>query len=232
MDRSEFETVRSLPLFAELSPAGVEAVVAQASIVPFPAKSIVLYEGPNPDWLYVLLEGLVQLYTRSDKEEATVLLLRPVTCFITAAVLRDEPLLTSARTIQAARILQLPAATTRRLYREEQGFARAIAEDLALNYRNSVRELKNMRARTGFQRLIAWILGMQAEAANPAELELPYDKGLLAARLGIAPETLSRDLARLGELGVVVQGRRLQISPDNRLRQFISADDLHTPSLP
>jgi CRP/FNR family transcriptional activator FtrB len=95
-----------------------------------------------------------------------------------------------------------------------------------------LRELKSVRARTTFQRLVAWILAMHGRANQPSEIEVPYDKSVLAGRLGMAPETLSRDLARLAALGVAVDGRRLTIKDPSVLRQLTTVDEVTRPSVP
>jgi hypothetical protein len=66
----------------------------------------------------------------------------------------------------------------------------------------------------------------------PSEIEVPYDKSVLAGRLGMAPETLSRDLARLAAWGVIVDGRRLTIKDPSVLRQLAKVDEATRPSVP
>jgi hypothetical protein len=95
-----------------------------------------------------------------------------------------------------------------------------------------LQERKNARTRSGIQRLIAWILAMQTRAETPSEVTLPYDKGILAARLDVAPATLSRDFARLASLGVTVRHRKLEICDPSRLRELTTIDELNTPPVP
>lgn len=230
--RAELEDIRKVPFFAGLNPATLQLIANDASLQSVPGKTLLFEAGGMPEFLYVLLDGLVQLLDRVGGEDVTILLLEPVTCFVTAAVLRDERLLTAARTVKPSRIVRIPTETARHLFSADPAFARAITADVCLNYRNAIRELKNMRMRTGFQRLVAWILAMQARSAVPSEVALPFNKALLAGRLGISPETLSRDLSRLAALGVTVQGRKLLIGDLDKLRQSVSCDDICDPSIP
>jgi hypothetical protein len=55
---------------------------------------------------------------------------------------------------------------------------------------------------------------------------------MLAARLGVAAATLSRDLARLGSLGVTVGTRTLTIEDATRLREAAAADGFNKPPVP
>ena len=210
----------------------IEFLLPRLSIEDLPSKTVVLREGQVADSLCVLAKGLVQIFTSLGRSEATVLVLHPVTAFGVDAVLRNSVLLTSARAVRTCRIVRIPANDVRELVEQNQEFRQVIMNDLALSHENVVRELKNMRLRTGFQRLVAWIVAMQAQAGASSEIELPYDKSLLAARLGMSPETLSRDLARLTDLGVTVRGRWLTISDTNTLGLSVTVDELNRPSIP
>ena len=55
------------------------------------------------------------------------------------------------------------------------------------------------------------------------ELTLPYEKSLIAARLGMTPESFSRALAALGKEGVVVHREIVTIESTDRLRVFAGA---------
>jgi CRP/FNR family transcriptional activator FtrB len=232
IDQVDLEDLRRRRLFADLSPVEGDRLLRESSIQVIPARVGLLKVGEVPDALYVLLDGLVQLVSNSHGSESTVLLLRPTSCFVTAAVVRNERLITSARTLQKSRVLRIPTPCVHALLEDKGAFTRAIIDDLCAHYRNAVRELTNLRTRTGFERLIAWIVAMEARSDTPSEIRLPFDKAVLAARLGITPETLSRDLARLGALGVTVEGRKLRISETSDLRHWTNCDDLTDPSLP
>mgnify|MGYP000870833733 FL=1 len=53
---------------------------------------------------------------------------------------------------------------------------------------------------------------------------LPYDKSLIAGRLGMKPESLSRAFARLRESGVTVRQNHAAISSVADLRAFAEED--------
>jgi hypothetical protein len=51
-------------------------------------------------------------------------------------------------------------------------------------------------------------------------VRLPYDKTLVAARLGMKPESLSRALAKLKSFGVVTKGNKVELTDIERLRNY------------
>jgi CRP/FNR family transcriptional activator FtrB len=194
-------------------------------------KTLLLREGETADSLFILVEGLVQLFT-SYHGNNTILILKPVTCFITCAALCGEVLPVSARTIGPAKVYRLAAGDARHLVETDANFAQFVLKDLAGAQSALMQELTSIRTKTALQRLVAWIIAMRGKTKTSSVLELPYDKSLLAARLGMAPETLSRNLAQLAKLGVAIRGRRLQIKNFERLRQIAKSTNIGAATFP
>ena len=55
-------------------------------------------------------------------------------------------------------------------------------------------------------------------------MRLPYDKVLIAGRLGMKPESLSRAFIRLKKVGVTVSQNNAAIADVARLREFAGQD--------
>ncbi|KAB2917389.1 MAG: helix-turn-helix domain-containing protein [Hyphomicrobiaceae bacterium] len=233
MQACERKRLRGLPILAELSSRAVEKLAAHMSVARISAKTELLREGCAPEHLFLLIDGLVELSTtRSDGRSVAVSILRPPTFFPVEAILEGAPVLTSARTVQPSFVGRIPADRALRLIRAEPQFAEAIATGLASRLSDMLRELKSVRSKTCFERLVAWVLAMHMKADSSAEIRLPYDKSVLASRLGMAKETLSRDLARLAGWGVTVRGRRLTIEDPQALFQLAGIDEVTRPSVP
>ena len=54
-------------------------------------------------------------------------------------------------------------------------------------------------------------------------MALPYDKVLIAGRLGLRPESLSRAFARLREHGVTIRNTNAAIASVDALRALLAA---------
>jgi CRP-like cAMP-binding protein len=70
---------------------------------------------------------------------------------------------------------------------------------------------QKLTLRSSTERLAEFLLNLARGGAESAIVHLHYDKGLIAARLGMQPETLSRALAKLRPLGVESKGSRVTI---------------------
>lgn len=220
MRRSDRNLVRALPLFSEVSAAHFDALMNAAFLQRFPEHVVLIDEGTLPDFLHIVVDGTVELFSRSAGHETTLDIIRPVTTFVLAAVIRDEIYLKSARTLTPTQILMLPAASVRDLFDRDAHFARAIVTELASRYRSLVRALKDQKLRNGAERLANWILNADRRQGGQGRVKLGHDKRTLASRLGMTPENLSRNLAGLSAHGVTGGGREILISDREALLRF------------
>jgi len=218
--QSDWEAVRALPLFQDVSDENFQQLVSAALLQRFPQHVTLINEGELPDFLHIVIDGTVELYGVHNGHETTIDIIRPVTTFILAAVIRDEVYLKSARTLASSQILMIPAQTVRDVFDRDNAFARAIVRELAERYRTVVRSLKNEKLRTSAERLANWILQADHSQGDRHSVELAFDKRTLASCLGMTPENLSRNLAMLTRYGVRSSGRDIKIEDSAALKRF------------
>ena len=93
-----------------------------------------------------------------------------------------------------------------------------------LNWQVALR-LHTMKARNGAQRVAEFLLDLSdCPETGPCEVTLPYDKLLVAGRLGMKPESLSRAFAKLKAHGVTVNRNAAHIDNACTLRAFVEED--------
>lgn len=226
MRPQDSDVVRSLPLFSGMSESLFDNLVHAAFLQRFPAHVVLIKEGELPDFLHVVVEGAVELFSGYRDSETTVDILHPVTTFILAAVIQDDVYLNSARTLAPARILMIPAEAVRNVFGQDAMFARAVVRELAKRYRGVVRELKNQKLRTGLERLANWLLKADAEAGGTGSVMFNYDKRTIASLLGMTPENLSRSLATLAADCITSEGREVRITDRERLVRIAAPNPL------
>ena len=226
MRKSERQLIRELPLFSGMTEKNFEDLLNAAFLQRFPERMSLIAEGDLPDFLHIVVEGSVEMFASHGGHETTIDIMRPVTTFILAAVIRDDVYLKSARTLTPARILMIPAQTVRDVFGRDAAFARAIVNELAERYRSLVRSLKNEKLRTSAERLANWILQADAKQGHQRNVALTFDKRTLASRLGMRPEILSRNLAMLTKYGVKTSGRVIVIDDLVALQQFAKPNSL------
>jgi CRP/FNR family transcriptional activator FtrB len=203
-----------------MSLENAERLLDAALLQQFPAGVVLIHEGAQADFLHVLVEGLVEIYTEQDGGEWGISLLHPVSTFILAAVVVDQLYLNSARTLVESRVLLIPAKRVREIFDQDVTFARVIAKELAFAYRGSVKKLKGYMARSSVERLANWILAEAQKDTRQGNVVIPFDRGTLASHMGTTRENLSRNLAYLTDRGVRIRGREIVIDDKDQLAEF------------
>jgi CRP/FNR family transcriptional regulator, transcriptional activator FtrB len=224
--RSDRDLVRALPLFRNVEETHFDGLMSAAFLQRFPKHVVLIEEGNLPDFLHIVIDGMVELFARSAERETTLDIIRPVTTFILAAVIRDEVYLKSARTLTASWVLMLPAPSVCDLFDRDAHFARAIVTELAARYRSLVRALKDQKLRTGIGRVANWILEEDRHQGGRGRIVLAHDKRTLSSRLGMTPENLSRHLAGLLAHGVTGKGRVIVITDRQALEKWARPNPL------
>ena len=226
MRRDERDLIRTLPLFQDVGGGQLDELLGAAFLQKFPQGVTLINEGEMPDFLHIVVDGAVELFARHGHHETALDIVEPVSTFVLAAVVRDEIYLNSARTIDTARILMIPAIAVRKVFDTDAAFARAVVTELALRYRHAVRGLKNEKLRTSIERLANWVLQEDARQGHTHDVTLRIDKRTLASYLGMTPENFSRNLAQLAKHGLRNNGQHLVIEDPMALRQFARPNDL------
>lgn len=235
MRESDLGRVKALPLFFKASAEVFRDVTAGAFLQRFPAGTTLLMEGDTVDFLYVLLDGAVELQGSWKEKETTLALLRPVSTFILAAVVLDADALMSARTLERSEILMLSGEALRRTMRQDADFSFAVAQELSGCYGGLVRAVKNQKLRGGVERLANYLITQRVRQGMRNQIVLPHEKRVLASLLGMTPENLSRAFANLARHGVTVHGPEVTMNrPDalERLARPSPLIDNHMPPQP
>ena len=132
----------------------------------------------------------------------------------------------SARTLTKARIILIPSEDIRTVFETDGDFAKSIVSELAGCYRESVKNMKNVKLRTSVERLANYLLKHMQKQGEQDRLTLEVEKRKLASFLGMTPENLSRAFASLKSQGVIVNGQDVVLNDPEVLVRFARPDPL------
>ena len=222
----ELPSIRHLPLFCNMATENFEALMRGAYSQSFPAGMQLVEQGAPADFLFIVVEGAVEMYAGWGKRESTMGVIRPVGCFILAACIKDAPYLMSARTLQPSKIVMLPAPDLRAVFRRDTEFAVSVINELAGAFRTVIRHAKGLKLRDARQRIAAYLLEQSRYADNANSFVLQVEKRLIASYLGMTPENLSRGLRQLETEGVRVKGMEVTVTDRDRLTEFAAPNVL------
>jgi CRP/FNR family transcriptional activator FtrB len=219
------EALRALAVFDGIEDGVLEAIAACAELRDIAADAVLAEQGEKPHQLHILIDGQVGLTARSSDGRSTVVdVLRGVDLFFLAAVLTDAHYLMGAVALERCRVLVVPAEPLLQMIATSLPLARALLQTLSRHYRMLARQVADLKLRSSTQRLGCYLLALAREQGMPEEFRLPYDKRLLAGRLGMTPENLSRAFAALRDYGVETQGARVALRDPASLERFALPD--------
>lgn len=224
MRAAEKPEIAALPLFRDMAESERDRIFSGSFLQIFPPQLTLFEVGQRADFLHVLVDGLAELYTSVGERETTMRIVTPVHSFILAAVITDMPYLMSARTLEASRILLVPAALVREVVKKDTALMEATMKELALAYRDLVLTLADAKLRQSTERLGRYLLKEAVEQGNAETIKLPAEKRVLASLLGMTPENLSRSFGLLKKFGVSVKGENVTISDRDKLEEMARPD--------
>jgi CRP/FNR family transcriptional activator FtrB len=221
------DLIGTVPLFESLAAPIQDRISAIASVMAAEPGTLLAQQGTMPECLHVLLEGRVALSsTAADGTTALVEILHPIEHFVLASVLTRLPYLMSARAVTACRLLAIDGDRLLDLVEREAPLANTLLRSMSREFRTMVRQVRDLKLRTAAQRLGCFLLALAPDgSAATADFRLPFDKGLLAARLGCRQENLSRAFATLRAHGVETHGSRVILHDIPRLKALAVPDE-------
>lgn len=227
MQAHDLELLKTNAVLGPLPATARKGLVKDALELEMPSGTTLFRQGEEARFLHLVLEGRVALVGSSDgKDETVVEFFQTGDIFIMPAVILELPYLMSARTVEDCRILMIPAADFRACIENEPALSLAASRELARHWRLLIRQVKDLKLRSAPQRLGSYLLSLADTHETTAVIELPEQRGMLARRLGMTPENLSRAFSRLQDSGVNSRGRKIDLSNIPALREFCAYDDL------
>lgn len=222
-----FQALRTVALFRDLPETVLNGLAGAASIVNAPEDTELYRQGDPSDSLYLLLEGqLAGISECGTGETAVVDVIRPGETLGLSSVLARLPRLMGVRAVTHSSCLRIEAAGLLGLIEREPALVTALLRAEAGEFRALVRQVCDLKLRTTAQRLGCYLLSLSTEPrGNTTAMRLPFDKRLLAARLGCRQENLSRAFATLRAVGVETHGARVILHDIAKLRDYSEPDE-------
>lgn len=223
IEGDDLRRLMRLPLLAGLAPEAVRALLAEAQLQLAERHTVLFHQGEPATRFYVLLDGWVKLHrTGRDGEESVIAVVARGESFAEAAIFASQRYPVTATVVADARLLAIPGPAFLGRLRADPELGINMLASMSRRLRGLVRQVEQLSTRSALERLAEFLLHLCPEPGEGgASLRLPLDKHLIAARLGMQPETFSRALARLRPLGVTSRGDRIEIADRAALRRIV-----------
>ncbi|MBY5369158.1 Crp/Fnr family transcriptional regulator [Rhizobium leguminosarum] len=180
----------------------------------------IVAEGQRASHVFCVLSGVVRL-TKAEAggREADVCICEPGDCFGEYLVPMGDAYAHGAWAAAPVELAQFDLPGLRALAAEHGGIQRNVMRIMARHLLGSLDCIAGDRLHTAAQRVANYFVSRCPNSASQATFRLPYQKRVLAGKLGLAPEALSRAFAALSGAGVDVRGRTVCIGSVAQLRE-------------
>lgn len=213
-----------LPLFQELTPAQIAHLAAHTRSKRLPKGEMLFQRGDIAHGFYFIVFGQVKLaFPSSSGNEKVVEILGPRQSFGEAAVFAQRPYPVFAQALADTLLLYVPRDALFELLETDNSFARNMLSGLAMRLHSLILDVESYSLRSSAQRVIGYLLQHcpNEHCEGSIEITLPTSKQVIASRLNLTPETLSRILHDLAEAWLIeMQGKHIKIGDLKRLREY------------
>ena len=221
LSSAEFRLIRELPLFAGLDDLQLARLLAGAVVRRYDRGAVLFLQGEHAERFFVVLDGWVRLFRgMPDGQHSTIAIFGRGDGLAEAAIFDGGAYPVTGSVVAPSRLLVVPARDFIEQLRSSPELALNLLASMSRHLRRLVRQVEQLTNRSSVQRVADFLLRQCPEGEQQVELELPLEKVLVAAYLGMQPETLSRSLARLKETGVETHGSRIVIGDVAKLRRL------------
>jgi CRP-like cAMP-binding protein len=224
--------IANLPLFRELSEEQRVRIAAGARMLRLARGEVLFHRGDAATGSYIVCYGRVKLsFVSPTGVEKVIEIIEQGQSFGEAVMFLEVPHVVGAQALVDSLLLLVPKETVFENIDRDPAFARRMLAGLSRRLHQLVADVEAYSTRSGTERLIGFLLrdcvgaGAGAEEGTPEpqgsiDIDLPVAKGVIASRLNLTQEHLSRILHDLSALGLIeVHGRRIHVRDVERLRR-------------
>jgi len=212
-------------LFSSLPEDLADMLLDRAVAHAYKRGATIFLQGEPAASVYIVLEGWTKLFrVAPNGAEAVVGIFTKGRSFGEAAAFRGDVYPVAAEAVTDCRLLQVRAALILETMKSRPELCTAILAATFHHLHALVSQVEQLKAHTGAQRVAEFLLELCPVDEGACTVILPYDKILIAGRLGMQPESLSRAFARLRRSGVMVRKNHAAIAAVEKLREYVEED--------
>ncbi len=224
-------------LFAQLNEKQLAKVCKHAVRKKLKAGDFLFDQGDVADRFYYVVGGQIKLFRATPKgSEKVIEVVTPGSTFAEAMMFLDRSLYpVGAQALTDADVISINSANFAAMLKESVDTCFLLLGDMSQRLRGLLREIDELSQYSAISRVAAYLL--QTATPESDSFELPVPKQVLASRLSVKPETLSRTIKQLVDNGIIsIKGGRVDILSRDELKQTAEAcavlqDQLHATFL-
>jgi CRP-like cAMP-binding protein len=223
-DTVQYETIRGHYLFSGLDEDVFEAIAADFATESFEKGEILFHRGDVADDFYFIESGQIELSLISpDGQKKVVEVIANGRTFAEAIVfMREAKFPVTAEALSNSVVYRIPNNTYRTMLRSNPDACMRLLSDVCRHLHQRVQEIERLTIQNARSRLASYLIDHVVETNDDeATVRLDLPKHIIASRLSITPETLSRLLRAMADDGILtVDDRLIFVHSLARLRPY------------
>lgn len=213
-------------LLSNMPDETVQGVLAGSNIVSFDRGETIFIQDDEATTIYIVLSGWVKLYrTAMNGAEAVVEVFTKGHSFGEAVAFRGDCYPVSAEATTSCQLVRIPARRYMDMMRREPEMCLSILSATFQHLHSLVLQVEQIKAQSAAQRVAQFLYSLRSSDSGNCTVRLPYDKVLIAARLGMKPESLSRAFGTLRKQGISINKNHAEIGDVEKLRIFAQIEE-------
>ena len=213
----------NLPLFRQLSAEEIDNLAVGTREQKVLKNEFLFQKGEPSHGFFVIAYGLIKLaFPSHNGAEKVVEIIGAGQSFGEAVMFMEKPFPVYAQALADSLLLHIAKPVIFSAIDHDPTLARKMLAGLSIRLHGLIQDVEAYSLRSGTQRLIGFLLEQPQTATDGGvEIALPASKTVIASRLNLTPETLSRILHTLSEQSLIsVHGRVIVAHDIERLRGF------------
>ena len=213
----------NLPLFRQLSAEEIDNLAVGTREQKVLKNEFLFQKGEPWHGFFVIAYGLIKLaFPSQNGAEKVVEIIGAGQSFGEAVMFMEKPFPVYAQALADSLLLHIAKPVIFSAIDHDPTLARKMLAGLSIRLHGLIQDVEAYSLRSGTQRLIGFLLEQPQTATDGGvEIALPASKTVIASRLNLTPETLSRILHTLSEQSLIsVHGRVIVAHDIERLRGF------------
>lgn len=218
--------LKALPLFSLCPPETLQYLAQNAVVQTHKKGKILFIHEDTADRYYLISSGWVKIFRETlDGTQAVIDILDAGHLVGESAVLLDDEYPYSAEVVEQAEIVSLSSHELKVELDRNPVLMKTMLQIMARERKAQTSEIEHLSIQNAPQRIGCFLLRLTKQGDEGyVQLHLPYDKTLIASRLGMQPETFSRALKKLKkETDIEVKGATVIIKDLQALSDFSCA---------
>ncbi len=224
-DNELLQKVRKCLLFCDLQPLQFNSIIDHSTAVTLQEGDTLFEQNSETTAFFFLGRGQIKLSRLApDGNEKVIDIINEGQTFAEAVVfggLRGYPV--SAEAIIDSEVLSVNALYYKDLIRNCQDASLSLLANMSARLHWQLDEIDRLTLHTAAYRLVVYILDqLHSNGDGATEIHLKTPKHVIASRLTIKPETLSRTLKRLADAELIqVKDNTIYVKDKLKLEEFV-----------